>query len=217
VVKVINHLESLGVKTAYREIIITENPGECPTLDPEQEAWKHASEYTLENLAEHPRIKSYRKTLWSFKIDPTKTRPSPEALLRRLLRTHRFPRVNCAVDMVNLASLKYIVCIGLYDADKLPSDTIEVKLAEGGEEFHPIGGKPYKIKQGTPIAVSGDTVIHLYPSRDSMETSVDHSSSHLTAIAYGHIGDDPSVLRDSLSYYRELLHKCGCLAVKHDS
>ncbi len=35
-------------------------------------------------------------------LDPTKTRPSNEALLRRVRRGDAFPRVNALVDAVNL-------------------------------------------------------------------------------------------------------------------
>ena len=48
-------------------------------------------------------------------LDPTKTRPSNEALLRRVRRGDPFPRVNALVDAVNLCSLEWQLPYGVYD------------------------------------------------------------------------------------------------------
>ena len=48
-------------------------------------------------------------------LDPTKTRPSNEALLRRVRRGDPFPRVNALVDAVNLCSLELQLPYGVYD------------------------------------------------------------------------------------------------------
>jgi len=55
----------------------------------------------------------------AFGIDPTKTRPSSEALLRRVRRGEPLPRVNTAVDVCNWCSLEVQLPYGLYDADAL--------------------------------------------------------------------------------------------------
>jgi len=52
-------------------------------------------------------------------IDPTKTRPSNEALLRRVRRGDPFPRVNALVDAVNACSLECQLPYGVYDRDAL--------------------------------------------------------------------------------------------------
>ena len=49
-------------------------------------------------------------------IDPTKTRPSNEALLRRVRKGDTIPRINSAVDIVNWCSLEFQLPYGLYDA-----------------------------------------------------------------------------------------------------
>jgi DNA/RNA-binding domain of Phe-tRNA-synthetase-like protein len=50
-------------------------------------------------------------------LDPTKTRPSSEALLRRVRRGDELPRINSLVDVVNWCSLESQLPFGLYDAD----------------------------------------------------------------------------------------------------
>jgi Uncharacterized conserved protein len=45
-----------------------------------------------EKLKEDPVVKSYRSFLWRFGIDPTKVRPSGEALRRRIARGDKLPK-----------------------------------------------------------------------------------------------------------------------------
>ena len=52
-------------------------------------------------------------------IDPTKTRPSNEALLRRVRKGDAIPRINSAVDIINWCSLEFQLPYGLYDSSKI--------------------------------------------------------------------------------------------------
>ena len=52
-------------------------------------------------------------------LDPTKTRPSSEALLRRVRRGDSLPRINSMVDVCNWCSLEFQLPYGLYDASRI--------------------------------------------------------------------------------------------------
>jgi DNA/RNA-binding domain of Phe-tRNA-synthetase-like protein len=67
-------------------------------------------------------------------LDPTKTRPSSEALLRRVRRGEELPRINNVVDVVNWCSLESQLPFGLYDADKIHG-RVELRLGREGEEY----------------------------------------------------------------------------------
>ena len=67
-------------------------------------------------------------------LDPTKTRPSNEALLRRLRRGDAFPRVNGLVDAVNLCSLECQLPYGVYDRAALEGP-ITLRLGRDGEAY----------------------------------------------------------------------------------
>jgi DNA/RNA-binding domain of Phe-tRNA-synthetase-like protein len=67
-------------------------------------------------------------------IDPTKTRPSSEALLRRVNRGDSVPRINSLVDICNWCSLGFQLPYGLYDRDRL-SGAVELRLGRDGEEY----------------------------------------------------------------------------------
>lgn len=69
--------------------------------------------------SEIPGTGSARAVYRALGIDPTKTRPSSEALLRRVLKGMPFPRVNTLVDCVNLLSLRFLLPYGLYDLDTI--------------------------------------------------------------------------------------------------
>ena len=67
-------------------------------------------------------------------LDPTKTRPSSEALLRRVRKGDTLPRINSMVDVCNWCSLEFQLPYGLYDADHIEGDA-ELRLGTAGESY----------------------------------------------------------------------------------
>jgi DNA/RNA-binding domain of Phe-tRNA-synthetase-like protein len=67
-------------------------------------------------------------------IDPTKTRPSSEALLRRVRKGDPFPRINSMVDVCNWCSLEFQLPYGLYDAGRIEGD-VELRVGRDGESY----------------------------------------------------------------------------------
>ena len=67
-------------------------------------------------------------------IDPTKRRPSSEALLRRVRRGDPLPRVNSMVDVCNWCSLEFQLPYGLYDAARIEGDVV-LRLGVEGESY----------------------------------------------------------------------------------
>ena len=96
------------------------------------------SRYTLENVKDDPMFRAYRDFFWSVGVDPTKTRPASEALVRRLLAGGKLPVINTAVDAYNLASALSSVPIAAFDADKLAGG-LTMRFAREGESFRGIG------------------------------------------------------------------------------
>jgi len=70
----------------------------------------------------------------AFGLDPTRTRPSSEALLRRVRRGEALPRINTAVDVCNWCSLEVQLPYGLYDAGVL-QPPVEVRRGGPGDEY----------------------------------------------------------------------------------
>ncbi len=68
-------------------------------------------------------------------LDPTKTRPSSEALLRRIRKGDSLPRINSMVDVCNWCSLEFQLPYGLYDIAHLDGEPIELRLGREGESY----------------------------------------------------------------------------------
>jgi len=67
-------------------------------------------------------------------LDPTKTRPSSEALLRRVRKGDPLPRINSMVDVCNWCSFEFQLPYGLYDADHIEGD-VELRMGRDGEGY----------------------------------------------------------------------------------
>ena len=74
-----------------------------------------------------------------FGIDPTRVRPSSEALLRRIKKGEALPRINSLVDVANALSVQLQVPVGLYDLGKVRGDELVVRLGAEGESYNGIG------------------------------------------------------------------------------
>jgi len=161
------------------------------------------------NLTGHPIVRAYRSFLWKLGIDPTKMRPSSEALARRALRRGDIPRINNVVDAGNAASLATLVPIGLYDLDRL-AGPLRLTRASRGLVFQPIGSGETLLGEGVPVLVDGEgRVIHVYPHRDSRLTMIRPETRRVLAVAGGVEGVPEGLLDKALDMFVELLKEDG--------
>ena len=130
---------------------------------------------SIEGLA--PARRLYR----AFGIDPTTTRPSSEALLRRILQGKPFPSVNSAVDVCNLCSTSFLLPIGLYDAARIRG-AVSLRRGEPGESYPGIrkdsvnvAGRPVLVDQVGPFG---------NPTSDSLRTSVTEDTASLFMVIF---------------------------------
>ncbi len=138
---------------------------------------------TLERLKDHPVVKAYRSFYWRINIDPTKQRPSGEALARRALRGV-VPSINNVVDGGNLASMETFVPIGLYDLDKIKGG-LELRFAKKGEVFLPIGGEEEQLSSNQIVLADEEKVLHVFPYRDSKITMITNATKNVLIVACG--------------------------------
>ena len=117
------------------------------------------SRLSIEQVAEHPRIKSWRDAYRAFGARPSEFRVSVEALVRRVLRKEPLPSINALVDIGNLVSLRHLVPAGGHALDVLTGD-IALRFATGKEEFVPFGSDQVEhALPGEVVFVEGDTVL----------------------------------------------------------
>jgi DNA/RNA-binding domain of Phe-tRNA-synthetase-like protein len=70
-------------------------------------------------------------------LDPTKTRPSSEALWRRIRKGDELPQINSLVDIINWCSLETQLPYGLYDLGHVHG-AVTLRLGLPGEEYEGI-------------------------------------------------------------------------------
>lgn len=143
------------------------------------------SRFTLENVKNDPGFRAYRDFFWSVGIDPTKTRPASEALVRRILAGKQLPTINTAVDAYNLASAVSGVPIAAFDADTLDG-SLTMRFADDGEPFLGIGMKEQiLLKQNQVVLTDPKNIIAVYPYRDSDATKVTMATRNMHIVSCG--------------------------------
>ena len=126
--------------------------------------------------AEISEIAAARELYRTFGIDPTKTRPSSEKLLRRVLREQPLPRISNAVDLGNLFALRFLLPIGLFDAEKIDGP-VELRPGLPGESYEGISSRPVHL-EGRP-ALADDRGAFGNPTADSRRTAVEAATRSL--------------------------------------
>ncbi|MBP1357235.1 MAG: hypothetical protein JZD40_01930 [Sulfolobus sp.] len=187
-INICENLKSMGVFVFYTEVYdVTVVKSGVKELDDEiaklEEMYKGKDPETLK---EDPVVRAYRDFFWRIGIDPTKIRPSGEALRRRLYRGGKMPRINNVVDSGNIASLVTLVPIGLYDIDKIKGN-LKIVMSEGNEIFYDLGKKdPERLSKGIPIMIDEEKkVLHIYPHRDSKLTSITEITKDVLVMGAG--------------------------------
>ena len=102
-------------------------------------------------------------------LDPTKTRPSSEALLRRVRKGDSLPRINSMVDVGNWCSLEFQVPYGLYDFDRVQGD-VALRLGAPGESY--AGIRKDVVNVGGRITLADALGPFGNPTSDSARTMV---------------------------------------------
>ena len=83
-----------------------------------------ADQYAGQLPSEIPGLRQARDLYKSFGMDPSRHRPSSEALLRRVLKGQDLYRISNVVDSCNLASLEFLLPVGMYDLAKVAGDIV---------------------------------------------------------------------------------------------
>jgi len=120
-----------------------------------------------------------------FGIDPTKTRPSSEALLRRVARGDAFPRINSLVDVANVMSLLAQSPVGLYDLARVEGQ-LSIRLGAEGEGYEGIGKA--RVNVAGRLCVADALGPCGNPSSDSARTMITNDTEHAAWIWFLPVG-----------------------------
>lgn len=109
--------------------------------------------FVLEELSSHPPVRAMRLLFRAAGTDPTKYRPSSEALLRRLVKGEEMPAINPVVDISNClsADLAVPVCVM---ATGTFSPPFLFRAGQDGERYESLRG-PFRL-DGRPLLCDAD-------------------------------------------------------------
>ena len=123
-----------------------------------------------------------------FGIDPTRVRPSSEALLRRIKKGEALPRINSLVDVANALSVQLQVPVGLYDLGKVRGDELVVRLGAEGESYNGIGKE--RVNVAGRICVADAEGPCGNPTSDSARTMITTDTERAAWIYFLPVSDE---------------------------
>jgi DNA/RNA-binding domain of Phe-tRNA-synthetase-like protein len=157
-------------------------------------------------LGEHPVAGGVRKLFKSVGIDPSRYRPSGEALVRRIIKGQGLYHINCIVDINNICSIESLFPLGAYDRANIDGK-VTIRLGTDDEVYRGIGkeiniaGKLVSADAhgafGSPIADSDrtkiteetrDVLILLYAPASTDDDDIQKTLSRFAALASEHAG-----------------------------
>jgi DNA/RNA-binding domain of Phe-tRNA-synthetase-like protein len=139
---------------------------------------------------EIPGVAETRSLYKAIGLDPTKVRPSSEALLRRVLKGEPLYQVNLLVDTVNLCSLEFQLSYGVYDLETVVPP-IEARLGRSGESYPGIRKGPVHLDGR--ICLADEKGPFGNPTSDSARASISENTRRALVVIFA-----PSTMKKDL-------------------
>lgn len=154
---------------------------------------------TTDSIKSHPVIAATREAYKRLGKDPSRYRPSAEALRRRLMRGLELYQIDTLVDLINLVSLRTGFSIGGFDADKIQGTELVLGVGRADEPFEGIGRGALNI-EGLPVYRDRAGGIGT-PTSDHERTKMGPETRHILAIVNGYNG------REGLAEAAEMIQR----------
>jgi len=142
-------------------------------------------EFTLESLADAGPTRAVRAMFRAWGVDPSKYRPSSEALLRRVIQGKGLYRVSNLVDVGNLGSIETGWPYGCYDRSRL-GPPIVFRHGAAGELYESIGKRTWHL-EGRPVLADAHGPFGS-PISDSTRSMITESARAVLAVIYAPSG-----------------------------
>jgi DNA/RNA-binding domain of Phe-tRNA-synthetase-like protein len=138
-------------------------------------------EFATKDLAEAGPIRAVRAMFRQWGVDPSKYRPSSEALRRRVAQGKELYRLLNVVDIANLGSIETGWPYGCYDRSRI-GGPIVFRLGKPGETYEGIGKRTWHLI-GRPVLADADGPFGS-PISDSTRSMITESATDLLAVIY---------------------------------
>jgi DNA/RNA-binding domain of Phe-tRNA-synthetase-like protein len=137
--------------------------------------------HTLEQVATLESVRAVRGMFRAWGVDPSRYRPSSEALLRRVVQGKGLYRISNVVDTCNLDSIETGWPFGLYDRATL-APPITLRLGEPGETYEGIGKQTWHLA-GRPVLADSRGPFGA-PISDSTRSMITESTRLVLSVIY---------------------------------
>lgn len=165
----------------------------------------------LDDIQKIGPVASYREMLKKTGVKLGSRRPSPEALLRRIVQGKGLYKVNTAVDAYNMAVVETGVGLGGFNLDKVVMP-ITLRLSKKGEGMLLLGDdKPTLTKEGEIVYSDNEKLLTLDLNyRDIDETKITKDTKDIILFADGGLGIDQEDVVNALELGAKYIQKyCG--------
>lgn len=151
--------------------------------------------FDAEGLAADPTVAALRRLFRAAGCDPTRYRPSSEALLRRLLKGEELPAIHPLVDLNNCLSVALAVpCCAMPEGSFAPP--VVLRAGRPGESYESLRG-PFSL-EGKPLLADAEGPFGS-PITDSRRVKVTEETARGWLVAYLPAGEvDGALARDTL-------------------
>jgi len=140
-------------------------------------------EHDLSRLSEVEGIAEWRSSFKKLGTDPSRYRPSSEALIRRLLQGNPFSWINSAVDVNNFFSILYALPLGIYDRDKLTGDVV-CRVGQAEDRYDGLNGR--EVHMENKLLLADGRGPFGSPIVDSRRSCVTEQSKNLLQVIFFH-------------------------------
>jgi DNA/RNA-binding domain of Phe-tRNA-synthetase-like protein len=169
-------------------------------------------EFTLKNLAGAETTHAVRAMFRAWSVDPSKYRPSSEALLRRVVQGKGLYRVSNVVDIGNLGSVETGWPYGCYDRGRI-HPPIVFRHGTTTERYEGIGKRVWRLR-GRPV-LSDTAGPFGSPISDSTRSMITESARSVLAVIYAPAGAADESLENAMARLSERLARfAGARAVR---
>jgi DNA/RNA-binding domain of Phe-tRNA-synthetase-like protein len=156
-------------------------------------------------MADQPDITAAVRAMYrSVHLDPTKTRPSSEALLRRVRKGDELPRINGLVDVINWCSLESQLPFGLYDRHRIRGAVV-LRLGRPGEEY--AGIRKDVVHVDGRLTLADEEGPFGNPTSDSARTMVTPRTTSALVVVFAPARLSPATIDRTLRVTRERIDR----------
>ena len=159
--------------------------------------------HTTESIKSMQAIQATREAYKRCGKDPSRYRPSAEALCRRILKGSPLYQIDTLVDLINVVSIASGYSIGGFDADRIEGDTLTLGIGHPDEPYEGIGRGRLNI-EGMPVYRDAAGGIGT-PTSDHERTKLSLQTTRLLAIINGYSGEEG--LHEAGAYLQDLLRR----------